>query len=148
MKNTCIWINLVNYTIDLIHCFSAEIKNKWSYPNGISLDMMDEDDSKSSTEKHWPIKWPTKNIDFSTNESIERFHLTFYKILEMLTPSYMIYGKLGCYTMDIDIKVRTLSRLLTSKQSKLFFIYKCMYYFSLGDNINFDWIKYVNMCTW
>ena len=42
----------------------------------------------------------------------------------MLTPSYMIYGKLGCYTMDIDIKVRTLSywaRLLTSKQSKLFF---------------------------
>jgi hypothetical protein len=34
----------------------------------------------------------------------------------MLTPSYMIYGKLGCYTMDIDIKVQTITywaRLLT-----------------------------------
>ena len=54
----------------------------------------------------------------------------------------MIYGKLVCYTMDIDIKVRAISywaRLLTGKQSKLsFFIYKCMYDFSLGKNINFD----------
>jgi len=45
----------------------------------------------------------------------------------MLTPSYMIYGELGCYTMDNDIKVRTISywaRLLTGKQSNLsFFLY-------------------------
>jgi hypothetical protein len=60
----------------------------------------------------------------------------------MLAPSYMIYGKLGCYSMYIDIKVRTISywaRLLTGKQSNLsFYIYKCMYDFSLGKNINFD----------
>ena len=41
----------------------------------------------------------------------------------MLTPSYMIYGELGCYPMDVDIKVRTISywaRLfITGKQSKL-----------------------------
>ena len=94
---------------------------------------MDEDDTTSSTETHWPIKWPAKNIDFSTNESIERFHLTFCIILinlEMLTPSYMIYGELGCYPMDVDIKVRTISywaRLfITGKQSKLSF-YMQMY---------------------
>ena len=35
-----------------------------------SWDMKDKDDSISSTEKHWPIKYPAKNRDFSTNESI------------------------------------------------------------------------------
>ena len=64
---------------------------------------------------------------FSNNESIERVHLTFCRILlklKMSTPSYMIYGELGRYTMDIDIKVRIISywtRLLTGKQSKLSF---------------------------
>ena len=60
----------------------------------------------------------------------------------MLARSYMIYVKLGCYSMYIDIKVRTLSywaRFLAGKQSNLsFYIYKCMYDFSLGKNINFD----------
>jgi hypothetical protein len=41
----------------------------------------------------------------------------------MLTPSYMIYGELGCYPMDVDIKVRTISywaRLfIAGKQSTL-----------------------------
>jgi hypothetical protein len=41
----------------------------------------------------------------------------------------MIYGELGRYFMDIDIKVRIISywaRLLTGKQSKLsFLIFKC-----------------------
>jgi hypothetical protein len=54
----------------------------------------------------------------------------------------MIYGELGRYPMDIDIKVRIISywaRLLTGKQSNLsFYIYKCMYDFSLSKNINFD----------
>ena len=49
----------------------------------------------------------------------------------MLAPSYMIYDKLGCYSMYIDIKVRTISywaRLLAGIQSNLsFYIYKCMY---------------------
>jgi len=61
----------------------------------------------------------------------------------MLISNYMIYGELGCCTMDVNIKLRTIShwaRLLTGKQSNLsfFILYKCMYDFSLGDNINFD----------
>ena len=59
----------------------------------------------------------------------------------------MIYGELGRYPMDIDIKVQIMSywaRLLTGKQSNLsFLIYKCMYNLSLSNNINFDWIKFV-----
>ena len=54
--------------------------------------------------------------------------------------------------MYIDIKVQTISywaRLLTGKQSNLsFYIYKCMYDFSLGKNINFDGIKFVKMCAY
>ena len=59
----------------------------------------------------------------------------------------MIYGELGRYSTDIDIKVRIISywaRLLTGKQSNLSFLtYKCMYNLSLSNNINFDWIKFV-----
>jgi predicted 2-oxoglutarate/Fe(II)-dependent dioxygenase YbiX len=36
--------------------------------------------------------------------------------LKLSTPSYMVYGELGRYPIDIDIKVRTISywaRLLT-----------------------------------
>jgi len=54
----------------------------------------------------------------------------------------MMYGELGRYFMDIEIKVRIISywaRLLTGKQSKLsFLIFKCMYDLSLSNNINFD----------
>jgi hypothetical protein len=38
--------------------------------------------------------------------------LKFYKILLNLkssTPNYMVYGELGRYPIDIDIKVRTIS---------------------------------------
>ena len=41
------------------------------------------------------------------NEIVERFHLTFCKILiniEMLIPNYMIYGELSCYNMDVISK--------------------------------------------
>ena len=75
---------------------------------------------------------------FSNNESIERVHLKFCKILlklKMSTPSYLIYRELGRYSMDIDINVRIISywtRLLTGKQSKLSFLYKCMYNLSLN----------------
>jgi hypothetical protein len=47
------------------------------------------------------------------------------------TPSYMVYGELGKYPLDIDIKVRTISfwsKLISGKQTKLSaIIYKCMY---------------------
>ena len=88
--------------------------------------------------------------DFSNNESIERVHLKFCKILLKLkisTPNYLIYRELGLYPMDIDIKVRIISywtRLLTGKQSQLSFLtYKCMHNLSLSNNINFDQIEFV-----
>jgi hypothetical protein len=49
---------------------------------------------------------------FGKNEVLERVHLKFYKILLNLkssTPNYMVYGELGRYPIDIDIKVRTIS---------------------------------------
>jgi hypothetical protein len=61
---------------------------------------------------------------FGKNEVLERVHLKFCKILLNLkssTPTYMVYGELGRYPIDIDIKVRTISylaRLLSGKQAK------------------------------
>ena len=61
---------------------------------------------------------------FGKNEVLERVHLKFCKILLNLkssTPNYMVYGELGRYPIDIDIKVRTISylaRLLSGKQAK------------------------------
>ena len=49
---------------------------------------------------------------FGKNEVLERVHLKFCKILLNLkscTPNYMVYGELGRYPIDIDIKVRTIS---------------------------------------
>ena len=87
-------------------------------------------------------------LGFSNNESIERVHLKFCKIiLKLKLSSYMICAELGRYPMDIDIKVRIISYLaifLTGKQSKLsFLIYKCISNLSLNKNINFDWIQFV-----
>ena len=61
---------------------------------------------------------------FGKNEVLERVHLQFCKILLNLkssTPSYMDYGELGRYPIDIDIKVRINSywaRLLSGKHGK------------------------------
>jgi hypothetical protein len=49
---------------------------------------------------------------FGKNEVLERVHLKFCKIhlnLKSSTPNYMVYGELGRYPIDIDIKVRTIS---------------------------------------
>jgi hypothetical protein len=46
---------------------------------------------------------------FCKNEVLERVHLKFCKILLNLkssTPNYMVYGELGRYSIEIDIKVR------------------------------------------
>jgi len=45
----------------------------------------------------------------------------------MSTPSYMIYGELGRYPMDIDIKVRIISywtRLITGSQNSKMLVYE------------------------
>ena len=87
---------------------------------------------------------------FSKNEIIERVHLRFCKLLlnfKTSTPSYMVYGELGRYPLDIDIKVRTISfwtKLISGKQTKLSaIIYKCMYNMLRVRERNFMWLKYV-----
>ena len=49
---------------------------------------------------------------YGNNEMLERVQLTFCKLLfksKATTPSSMIYGELGRYPMEIDIKVRIIS---------------------------------------
>jgi hypothetical protein len=49
---------------------------------------------------------------FGKNDIIERVHLTFCKLLLRLkvsTPNFMVYGELGSYPLEIDIKVRMIS---------------------------------------
>ena len=49
---------------------------------------------------------------YRNNEILERVHLKFCKLLLKLkatTPSSMVYGELGRYQIEIDIKVRIIS---------------------------------------
>ena len=66
---------------------------------------------------------------------IEKVHLNFCKLLlhlKSFTPSYMIYGELGRYPLEIDIKSRIISfwaKLLSGKELKLSkIIYNLCYY--------------------
>ena len=65
---------------------------------------------------------------FSKNiKCLESVQLKFCKLLLKLktcTPSYMVYGELGRYPIEIDIKLRMVSfwaKILTGKQTKLSF---------------------------
>ena len=49
---------------------------------------------------------------FGKNNIIERDHLKFCKLLLRLkvsTPNFMVYGELGRYSLEIDIKVSMIS---------------------------------------
>ena len=65
---------------------------------------------------------------FSNNDIIENVPLKFCKLLlhiKSSTPLYMIYGELGRYPLEIDIKNRIISfwaKLLSGKELK-FIIY-------------------------
>jgi hypothetical protein len=60
---------------------------------------------------------------FGKNDIIKRVHLKFCKLLLRLkvsTPNFMVYGELGRYPLEIDIKVRMSSywcKLIQGKQS-------------------------------
>jgi hypothetical protein len=71
---------------------------------------------------------------FGKNYIIERVHLTFCKLLlhvKTSTPNFMIYGELGRYPIDIDIKVCMISywsKLILGNQSKMSSLsYKLLY---------------------
>ena len=59
----------------------------------------------------------------------------------------MVYGELGRYPLDINIKVRTISfwaNLISGKQTKLsVIIYKCIYNMLRVRDWDFMWLKYV-----
>ncbi len=94
---------------------------------------------------------------FSNNDIIEKVHLKFCKLLLHLkssTPSYMIYGELGRYPLEIDIKSRIISfwaKLLSGKELKLSkIIYNLCYYMSIKSMEHFTWLdnvkKILNEC--
>jgi hypothetical protein len=56
--------------------------------------------------------------EFENTCSLEKNHLQFCKkILQVraTTPSYMIYGELGCYPLSIKIKLRMISKQIEFK---------------------------------
>jgi hypothetical protein len=73
--------------------------------------------------------------------------LKFCKILLNLkssTPNYMVYGELGRYPIDIDIKVRTISywaRLLSGKQAKFSnVLYRLSRNLNENRDTNLNWV--------
>jgi hypothetical protein len=86
---------------------------------------------------------------FSNNDIIEKVHLKFCKLLLHLkssTPSYMIYGELGRYPLEIDIKSRIISfwaKLLSGKLSKI--IYDLCYCMSINNVEHFTWLDNVKL---
>ena len=58
----------------------------------------------------------------------------------------MIYGELGRYPLDIDIKLRNIlywSKLITGKDIKLSIISYRLLYLSQNNNCQFSWLNYV-----
>ena len=88
---------------------------------------------------------------FSKNiQCLEKVQLRFCKLLLKLktsTPSYMIYGELGLFPIEIDVKLRMISywaRLLTGKETKLSYLsYNILYNLFIDENLDFSWIKHV-----
>jgi hypothetical protein len=62
---------------------------------------------------------------FGNNDVLEKVHLKFCKMilnLKASTPNYMMYGELGRYPVEIDIKIRIISfwaKIIYGKQSKI-----------------------------
>jgi hypothetical protein len=88
---------------------------------------------------------------FSENiQCLEKVQLRFCKLLlklETSTPSYMIYGELGLFLIEIDVKLRMISywaSLLTGKETKLSYLsYKILYNLFIDENLDCSWIKHV-----
>lgn len=87
---------------------------------------------------------------YSNNDVLERIQLKFCKFLLKLknsTPNYMIYGELGIFPLEIDIKMRILSfwcKLVASKETKLSSIsYKLSYILFTENNCDVPFIRSV-----
>ena len=85
---------------------------------------------------------------FGNNDVLEKVHLKFCKMilnLKTSTPNYMIYGELGRYPVEIDIKIRIISfwaKLICGKQSKISCImYSLSHHLYSQQNFDIKWIK-------
>ena len=84
-------------------------------------------------------------IEFDKNDKIEKVHLQFFKhILRVrtTTPNYLVYGELGRFPLDIDIKCRMLTfwnKLISSNKlsSK---IARLLYIMNINGTQGFKWI--------
>ena len=100
-----------------------------------------------------PLTFPTSGCDvwgFGKHEVLGRVHLKFCKILLKLkfsTPNLMVYGELGRYPIDIDIKVRTISywaRLLSGKQVKFSNVFYRLSRNLIGNgDTNLNWVYFI-----
>ena len=91
------------------------------------------------------------NLGFGKNDIIETVHLKFCELLlrlKLSTPNFMVYGELGRYPLEIDIKVRMISywcKLIRGKQSKLSTIaYKLLYIKKLKNCKISAWINHIH----
>ena len=87
---------------------------------------------------------------FGNNEILERVQLKFCKLLLRLkttTPNCIVYGELGRYLVENDIKLRMISywgKLISGKDTKLSSIcYRLLHQLSQESNINSSWLKYI-----
>jgi hypothetical protein len=74
------------------------------------------------------------------------FCMPFVSQVRATTPSYMIYGELGCYPLSIKIKLRMISfwnRLISNENKLSSKLYKLMYKLHMNGTTNFKWISFV-----
>ena len=83
-------------------------------------------------------------------QCIERVQLRFCKLLLKLkssTPNYMIYGELGIFPIQLDIKLKMIAfwtRLLSGKDSKLSYLsYQLLYKLSVDNHFESPWLKFL-----
>ena len=99
----------------------------WSFKRGRTLNLSVECQLEVFDKMIKPILLYGSDIwGFSKNiDSLEKIQLRFCKLLLKLkssTPKYMIYGELGRFHIEIDIKIRMVSFwpiLLLGKETKL-----------------------------
>ena len=87
---------------------------------------------------------------FGNNDIVEKVHLKFCKLILRLkssTPSCMVYGELGRFPIELDIKLRMISfwaRTLIGKDSKLSAVsYKLLLNLSNSSNFSSPWFNHI-----
>ena len=85
---------------------------------------------------------------FENNEILEKVQLKFCKLLLNLkssTPNCMVYGEIGRFPIDLDIKLRMVmfwSKVLQGKESKLSYLsYHLLFKLTNELNVNSKWLK-------